>query len=71
MLLFFIMPCFVIFELLSAYINIGFILMLTRAKSLQEPFSNFIIKVVSIAYNFRLLCGSETLLRSIGTGWLC
>lgn len=56
------MPCcVVVFELLSAYISTGFILMLTKAKSLQEPFSNFSIKIVSIMYNNCLRCGSEAI----------
>lgn len=61
MLLFFVMPCVVLFELLSAYVSTGFILMLTTAKSLQEPFSNFVIKIVSNTYNFSLLCRSEAI----------
>lgn len=58
-LLFFIMPsCVVVFELLNAYIITGFVLMLTRAKSLQAPFSSLIIKIFSIVYNLSSLCRS-------------
>lgn len=60
MLLFFVVPCCVVlFKLLSAYISIGFILMLLGPNHFRNLSAISLLNVQN--YNFCLCCRSETI----------